>query len=130
MSARPHIPLAVQRDAAILQLGLDPATAELDHCPALSARKRTEDGGYIPEANDPRFLQWLAPEAHKVKTFGRGGTKRVTTAGSDLHLAAKTRRLTKREEEFRRRVLAKEPRQEPKRGGRIPSRPFQKRRAK
>ena len=35
---RPYIPLRTRLDAALLQLGLDPATAELHHNPPLALR--------------------------------------------------------------------------------------------
>lgn len=105
---RPSIPLGVQLKAALIQLGLDPATAELDHNPALSRRKRTADGGYDPPANDPRHLQWMAPGPHKNKTFGPGGERRIHTRGSDIGELAHERRLTKQQQAFRDRLTAKE----------------------
>jgi hypothetical protein len=86
---RPFIPLKVQRDAALIQLGLDPKTAELDHDPALGLRERTDTGGYIPDANNPHYLKWRDPVGHAKKTRG----SKQTTAGSDVHLIAKGKRL-------------------------------------
>lgn len=92
---RPTIPLRVQRDAAIIQIGLDPAHAELDHDPALALREHHADGSYTPDANDPHFLKWRGTAAHAEKTFGRrqGAQRTTTTAGSDIHLIAKGKRL-------------------------------------
>src|SRR5215216_4851258 len=93
---RPHIPLRVQLDAALLQLGLDPATAELDHDPALALRRvSTVEGALVPDANDPRYLVWRAPEEHQQKTGGRkpGAERSATSYGSDAHAIAKAKRL-------------------------------------
>lgn len=72
-------------------------------------------------------LQPLCPSCHKVKTNGLGGEKRIASNGSDKHAIAKARRIAKREEEFRQRVLAKAEGREPERKSRWPSRPFPKR---
>ena len=120
---RPYVPLKVKLDAALIQLGLDPKTTQLDHRPALARRERTEDGGYIPDANDPRYLEWVDPDEHKRRTFGNG----ATTRGSDIGEIAKTRRLTLNQEAVRRRMLAKEPGNPPPKSGKIRSRKFQTR---
>ena len=127
MARRPHTPLKVKLDAALIQLGLDPDTAELDHFPALERRDLDEAGNYTPPANDPRFMQWLAPSAHKVKTFGRGGEKRITTAGSDIGEITKERHLTEDHEAFRERLLRKVPGEPREKSGKIRSRGFDKR---
>lgn len=124
---RPYIPLKVRLTAALLQLGLDPARAQLDHDPALELRKRTDDGGYIPPANDPRYLVYRSSEAHERKTNGPGGEKRITTRGSDTGEAKKLRHLTAQQEESRRRMLAKECGNPPPRTGKIQSRGFDRR---
>ena len=89
---RKHISLQAKLDAALYQLGLDPKTAQLDHSPALVFREwddATQDT--IPPASDPRYLRWLSSEDHRVKTSGKKG---VTSAGSDVHMAAKIKRIT------------------------------------
>lgn len=66
---------------------------------------------------------------HAEKTRGAG----ATTRGSDIGEIAKTRRLTKKQDAFRERLLAKTIADVPapaKRKSRIPSRPFPKRRPK
>ena|SRR3990167_650001 len=142
MTKRPYVSLRVKLDAALLQLGLDPETAELHHNPPLALRgydmldMHAQDAARYPDPNDPRYLQWLAPADHKRRTFGPGGEKRITTAGSDIGNIAKSKRLAKKRVEFRAKALVKAGRREgenmekkgekPKR--RIPSRPFQKRR--
>lgn len=109
---RPHIPLAVKLEAALRQLGLDPATAELDHDPALELRAIINYDNdrcpvYHPAANDPRYLVWRSNVEHATKTNGPGGEKRITTRGGDHGDAAHLRRLTKKEAAFRGRLLAK-----------------------
>ena len=51
----------------------------------------------------------MTKEAHDRKTNGRGGERRVTTLGSDKHLAAKLDRLSDEEREFRARCLSRDP---------------------
>ncbi len=126
MSKRRHISLRIGLDAALLQLGLDPATAECDHHPALGFRERTEDGRYLPDERDPRYLVWRASEAHAEKTFGT----KATTANGDLHRIAKSKRLAREEADFRARLLAKSPGEKRRPKGRIPSRPFPKKPAR
>lgn len=63
---------------------------------------------------------------HREKTFGKGGEKRATTAGSDIHVIAKTKRLEKQQREFRERLLRPTgPEEKPTRKSKWPSRPFQ-----
>lgn len=52
----------------------------------------------------PANLQAIHIECHREKTTGRP----ATTAGSDIHAIAKTRRLARNHEEFRARLLAKD----------------------
>lgn len=96
---RRKVPLAIALKVALRQLGLK--QPELDHQPALGLRERAPDGGYIPHEHDPDYLVWRDAEEHAVKTRGNG----ATTAGSDVHAIAKVKRLSKAEEEFRRRML-------------------------
>jgi hypothetical protein len=125
-SRRKHIPLMVKLHAALYQLGFEPHEVELDHDPALALRPiDPETGDTIPPANDPKALIWRPKAEHREKTFGRGGEKRITTAGGDIHAIAKARRLSKEHEEFRRRLTEKPPREErPK--SKWPKRPFRK----
>lgn len=102
-ASRPRVPMRAQRDAALLQLGLDPTTAELDHRPALASRYRDPiTGKYDPEANDPRYLRWLTPEAHAQATFRDNGSGR-----GDLTAIAHTRRATRKHNEHLARMQAK-----------------------
>ncbi len=106
---RPHMPLSVKLEAAIRQLGLDPADVEFDHDPALEMRQCDywHDGSgmkiiYRPDANDPRYIVIRSKADHKRKTFGTGKPRE-----GDIKTIAHTRRLTKKEEAFRQRLLAK-----------------------
>lgn len=111
-----------------------------DHRPALQERAWNEEAqDFEPPQNDPNFLDAIHVNCHDVRTNGRGGEKRICTAGSDAGNAGKVRRLTRTEEEFRRKLLAKtdpdaiapEPRRHkqkiPNRKAAWPSRPFPKR---
>lgn len=96
----PRPPLKIQLEAALYQLGLDPNHVRLDHHPALAFREYDESTGkYTPDANDPRYLQWLTTAAHANKTNGIRG---------DIACAAKIKRLTKKQADFRARILAKD----------------------
>lgn len=75
-------------------------------------------------------LRPLCPACHKIKTNGLGGEKRIASAGSDKNAIAKARRITKKEEEFRARLLAKAEGAPLVTKSRWPSRPFPKRRKK
>jgi hypothetical protein len=105
---RKAIPDRVKLIAALRRFGLVIEQVQFDHFPALELRPiNPHTGETIPPANDPEHIQMLLITEHKVKTFGPGGEKRITTAGSDIGNIAKTRRLTKAQEESRRRMLAK-----------------------
>lgn len=129
---RPHMSLSVKLAACLDALGFAPdAEIEWDHTWALGLRERTPDGGYIPDANDPRYIRPRLKETHAVKTRGNG----ATTAGSDVGNMRHLRDLTASQEEFRRRMLVKECGNPPPRTGKIksrgfgPSRKFNERRA-
>lgn len=106
---RRAVPMKLQRDKALelcadlmRKLGLVAVDAEvafeLDHDPALVLRPvDPATGQHIPHQHDPRGLVWMTKEAHDRKTNGRGGERRVTTAGSDKHLAAKLSRLAEKQ---------------------------------
>lgn len=101
------MPLLVKLHAALYALGLDPKDTEFDHHPALAFRERTADGGYIPDENDPHFIVPRSKADHRTKTSGRRGEKKVTAAGSDVHAAAKIKRLAPQQTAFQQRLLAK-----------------------
>jgi hypothetical protein len=88
-----------ERDAALAQIGElsngIPWTrdmVQLDHQPALVFRERTTDGGFIPTENDPAFMRFMLKADHAVKTHGTA----ATSAGSDIHMAAKVKRILKK----------------------------------
>lgn len=121
---RAHICMRLQRDVALHQLGLDPATAELDHVPAIGLRAvNAALRDYDPPQLDPRYLRWRDPVEHKTKTFGN----KATTAGSDIHLIAKSKRITREQEEFRRRILTKQPGKSARPASKWPKRKFGRR---
>ena len=91
----------------------------LDHRPPLALRKfnkRTQR--YTPDANDPRYLQWIegATDHHEL-THGRGGEK--MRFGGDLREIRKQDRLEKEPEKWqgllklkrKRRSRSKRPKQ-------------------
>ncbi len=115
---RPHMPVTVQRDAALIALGLDPANVDWHHEPALGIRPYDEETGkWAPDANDPRHIVPLAREAHAARY------------SKDRHAVDKTRRNGEAHAEFRQKMLAKTGLDdEPKdvKRWRWPSRPFRR----
>lgn len=123
----------------------DVADVQFDHRPAVINRPVNEDGtDYVPAQLDPEFIYPRCISCHDKRTNGPGGEKRITTAGSDKHIAAKTRRLAEQREpsapveeerrlppvdEFERRrleLLRPEPRPEREKRSKWPSRPFRR----
>lgn len=123
-SRRKPISLMAQLHAALRQLGFEPHEVELDHTPALALRDWDEaKQDTIPPASDPRYLVWRPKSEHRIKTFERG----ATTVGSDIGEAARLKRLTRKEEAFRQRLLSKETGKPRAKSGRWPKRPFGRR---
>ena len=102
---RKHMPISVKLRACLILLGFDlDEPIEWDHTWALKLRPFNEEtGDYDPPELDPRYIVPLRPADHDRKTFGNG----ATTRGGDIGTIAHTKRLTKKEEAFRRRLLAK-----------------------
>jgi hypothetical protein len=120
---RRKVPLRTQLAAALDQLGLDPATAELDHTPALGLRAiNAALGDYDPPQLDPQYLRWRGKAEHRIKT---SGTK-ATSAGSDIWKIAHGKRLSREHEEFCRRILRKEPGRSARPASRWPKRPMRR----
>ena len=78
----------------------------------------------------PSNIRGVHKRCHSQKSRG----KPATTAGSDIHAIAKSKRLSKKEQEFRARLLEKAPvpaflpaDYQPRPKSKIPSRPFPKR---
>ena len=116
---RPHMPISVQRDAALIALGLEPGNVDWHHEPALGIRPYDpETGKWTPDANDPKHIVPLAKDAHKGRYSG------------DRKAIDKTRRNGEAEEAFRRKLLAKSTGDDIRdvKRHRIPSRPFASRR--
>lgn len=123
---RKRIPDRVKLEAALRRFGLKVEDVQFDHNPALALRPINKlTGDTIPPANDPAHIDMLLVDEHKLKTFGRGGEKRITTADGDIGKISKVRRLTKKQEAFRQRLLAKDAGEEPApRKSKWQSRPF------
>lgn len=126
------VPMKVQRDVALAQLsalmrakGFEVDTFELDHDPALGLRPVDPvTGEHTPHQHDPAALVWRPKAEHKRKTTGRRGESKLSLSyDGDQSRIAKADRLEESTEEFRRRLLAKEPGQQRQRVGSIPARP-------
>ena len=125
---RKAIPLRVKLQSALLMAGfawediITPKRIHFDHDPALGIRRR-KGKDFDPPQHDARFIKPMLDDAHRRKT---SGTK-ATSAGSDVHVIAKTQRLADEHEEFRKRVLkpgARKAKTKPKTGRAWPSRKF------
>lgn len=122
---RPRPPNKTEKlEAALRAAGFKPDDRiEWDHDPPLHLRVWIpERGDTDPPANDPAHLVPRSKQAHREKT-----------ARQDVPAIAKTRRLAREQEDFRRRMLAKagseeavEPEPKTKRKRAWPSRPFPK----
>lgn len=142
---RPSLSIAARCDVLIRQGGLDAVTGaplgdyanvRFDHRPALWERQfDTETNDTIPPANDPAHIDALSIKSHDIRTHGPGGERRIHTAGSDSGRRSKEVRISKKQAEFRRRLLKNTPLMDAelvapvtaKRKQKIPSRPMQSR---
>lgn len=117
---RPNMPTKVKLEAALRALGLTLETVNWDHDPPIQMRVWVpEKGDTEPPANDPAHIVPRRRDDHRRKTSG-GATK--ARAQGDVTEIAKTKRLAESQEEFRRRLLAKEPGDKPERQSKWPSR--------
>lgn len=122
---RPHMSVKVKLEAVLMHAPiLDDegnkvcalADIDFDHQPPLQMRVWDPvNGDTIPPANDPAHIVPLARKTHRQKTAKR-----------DVPEIAKTRRLAKDQDEFRRTLLAKECGQKRQPHGKIRSRGFPK----
>jgi isopenicillin N synthase-like dioxygenase len=122
---RPHMPDSVKLQAALLQgiaCGsgsgqiLHKGEGQWDHAPALELRGyNPATKKYTPDANDPKYIRYMALKPHDVKTHGPGGTKRITAKGGDNHTAAHVGDLSASELAWRKRMEAKGKRVVPRR---------------
>jgi len=123
---RPHMPIKVKLQAALHAIGMTLEDTDFDHCPPLQLRVFDPVAGdTIPPANDAVYIVPRPREAHRAKTMG---IQTKAKAAGDVTEIAKTKRLAGEQEQFRSRLLAKEPRgdvEKPK--GKWASRPFQTR---
>lgn len=98
---RPHMPDSVKLAAALLQgivgpdgFALHKGEGQWDHDPALELRAyNPTTKKYTPDANDPKFIRYMAKPGHDKKTHGPGGEKRITTKGGDNHTAKQLDKL-------------------------------------
>lgn len=105
---RKAIPLGVKLAVALRMLGLHGIKIDYDHDPALALREwNAKAGDFNPPQLDPNFIVIRTKEAHRTKTSGRKGEKRVTSYGSDQHAIGKIRRLTHQQAEVQRAILAR-----------------------
>jgi len=85
--------MAVRLEVCLLELGFSKsdiaAGIDFDHQPALAFREIV-NGVMTPASNDPKFLRPMKRLEHKKKTSGVPHL----TAGSDVHMAGKIRRIT------------------------------------
>jgi hypothetical protein len=128
---RRPLPLSVKLSVALRALGVKETEIDWSHEPALQLRAYDERD-YSPAQHDPGFIFIRRKAEHAAITFKDNGTGR-----GDLTAIAHVKRLGRKEEEFRRRLLAKdsgEPAREQRRkhqwpkGQKIRSRGFQRRR--
>lgn len=125
---RPHMPLSVKLEATLRWFGVDPASVQFDHDPALGLRVWDPVAGdTIPPANDPNHIRPKFIETHRDKTSGK--KTRTSGRGADVTEIARTRKAADGQRAFVARLLAKgteEPPGPPRRGRKMPSRPFRR----
>lgn len=122
---RPKLSTRDKLRAALHALGLTEETVQWDHDPPIQMRVWVpEKGDTEPPARDPRHVVPRPTIEHRVKTAGRATKAR---AEGDVTEIARTKRLAGEQEEFRRRVLAKEPGQKRERKSKIKGRPLRSR---
>lgn len=129
VNRRRPIPLLVKLQVALRQLGYTVNEIHWDHTPPLALREWDPVAqDTIPAANDPNHIRILRIEDHKAVTTGRRGESDLSISfNGDVSRIAKARRLSKEEEAFRKRLLAKEAGQPREKTGSIKSRGFERR---
>lgn len=115
---RPAMPCKVKLQVVLNQGGRSTVDKErlgkienvhFDHRPALESRKfDTAKWDTIPPANDPAFIEAITVDQHDVRTNGPGGTKRITTRGSDTGERSRTRNIRTSHDNHRDRMAAKQ----------------------
>lgn len=81
-------PLYIQVQVLARQLGIDYNSIKWDHI-----HPKGLDGP--DNRHSPDNWQALSKAQHDTKTFGKGGEKRITTYGSDIHAIRKADRIRK-----------------------------------
>lgn len=114
---RPPIPCKVKLQVLLNQDGRSTVCKErlgriedthFDHRPPLSARKfDTKAWDTIPPANDPAYIEAITVDQHDKRTNGPGGTKRITTRGSDTGERTRTRNIASSHTEHKTRMARK-----------------------
>ncbi|WP_454629660.1 hypothetical protein [Bradyrhizobium cenepequi] len=114
---RPPIPCKVKLQVLINQGGRSAVDGEklgriedtnFDHRPPLEARKfDTKAWDTIPPANDPAHIEAITDAQHDRRTNGPGGTRRITTRGSDTGERARTRKIQRSHVEHQTAMKAK-----------------------
>jgi hypothetical protein len=99
--ARRPIPLATKLKVALKALGVTEDQIDWSHEPALALRMYN-DFDYEPPQHDPAYIVIRSKADHARITFKDNGTGR-----GDLTAIAHSKRVTRKHEEFRRRLLAK-----------------------
>ena len=136
------MPTSVKLDVVIRQEGRCKACGErlgqladtqFDHTPALQLRAwDTDEKNTVPAANDATAIEAKHKDCHLQKTTGRKGDSRLgDNRNGDVPSIARVKRLTRKEQAFRDRMLSKASgdagEELTKKKHRWPSRPFPKR---
>lgn len=109
------------------------ANVQFDHRPALVTRGFDEAANdFIPPQLDPDFIEGLHKDCHLTRTTGRkaGALRTITTRGSDIGEAARTKTISASQAEFRARILRKEPGRSARPPSRWAKRPFNSKKRK
>jgi hypothetical protein len=109
----------LQRPNEVLGNAAEAKCIEYDHRPPLSDRDTIPQiGDWWPPQHHPNYIDALCTDCHKKRTFGT----KATTAGSDVHRRAKTRRIHKQIAEHAERMDDKRRSRKRKPRSRWPSR--------
>lgn len=114
---RPEIPVSVKFNVVMRQDGRckncgqklqEWRETQFDHRPPIQMRSWSDElQDTLPAANDVEYIEALHKDCHKVLTTGRQGESKLSKRGGDISDVAKLRRLTRKEEDFRKRLLTK-----------------------
>lgn len=130
MTRRAHIGLKTKLAAALCQMVRPDETGGFTRViPHDQAKRMTEDQvlAVFHFDHDPIPKAHGGPDTHFNLTPRPKPEHQAKTAKRDIPMIAKVKRLTREQEEFRRRVLKKTTGQKRKPRGKIPSRAFSRR---